>query len=77
MLLTYISYYYPGDIEEFPALNPIPTYRAKIDQITNEVKITLSSQLMKQNNIFRPLCKSDDSNQDIVVIIGSGKNYCN
>lgn len=65
-----------GDIEEFPGLDPIPAYSTQIDQITHEVKINMTAKnKLKGNGFIKPLCKSDDANEDIVVIIGSGYIY--
>jgi len=65
-----------GDIEEFPGLDPIPAYPIQIDQTTNEVKINITPKnKQKGNDVIKPLCKSDDANEDIVLIIGSGHIY--
>lgn len=62
-----------GDIEEFPGIDPIPAYATQIDQTTNEIKINLTANNKQKGNSFtKPLSKSDDANENIVVIIGSG-----
>lgn len=63
-----------GDIEEFPALDPLPVYPVNVDPTTNEVKISIKSSniLSKNQGIVRPLCKASEDNNESVVIIGSG-----
>ncbi|KAI9561897.1 hypothetical protein GHT06_012859 [Daphnia sinensis] len=62
-----------GDIEEFPALDPIPVYPVNIDPTTNEVKVTLKNNSHLNNQgATKKLCKASEDNSEIVVIIGSG-----
>lgn len=63
-----------GDIEEFPALDPIPIYPVRVDSNTNEIKVRIShGKLLNGNHgVSKPLGKADDGNSEIVVVIGSG-----
>lgn len=62
-----------GDIEEFPALDPIPVYPVNIDPTTNEVKVTLrNNSHLSSQNATKTLCKASEDNSEYVVIIGSG-----
>lgn len=67
-----------GDIEEFPALDPIPVYPVNIDPTTNEVKVTLrNNSHLSSQNATKTLCKASEDNSEIVVIIGSGRSLVN
>nr|CAH0112337.1 unnamed protein product [Daphnia galeata] len=62
-----------GDIEEFPALDPIPVYPVNIDPNTNEVKVTIKANNGTNNQVTqKPLCKASQDSNEIVLIIGSG-----
>lgn len=65
-----------GDIEEFPALDPIPVYPVNVDPTTDEVKITIKSTniLSKNQGRIKTLCKASEDSSEVVVIIGSGKS---
>ena len=72
-ILNLFYWSFSGDIEEFPGIDPIPAYATQIDQTTNEIKINLTANNKQKGNSFtKPLSKSDDANENIVVIIGSG-----
>lgn len=63
-----------GDIEEFPALNPVPVYPVRIDTKTDEVKVRISSKTHVGGQVLKPLCKAKEKNTDTVIIIGSGNS---
>lgn len=64
-----------GDIEEFPALDPIPVYPVDIDPITNEVKVSIKKNSQHSSpGTMKTLCKASEDNNEVVVIIGSGTN---
>lgn len=66
-----------GDIEEFPALDPIPVYPVNIDPNTNEVKVTIKANNGTNNQVTqKPLCKASQDSNEIVLIIGSGNLCC-
>lgn len=63
-----------GDIEEFPALDPIPVYPVRVDPATNEVKVKISaSKNLNARSGVKPLSKATEGNEELVLIIGSGK----
>ena len=62
-----------GDIEEFPALDPIPSFPVTVDGTTNEVKLTISKDFLSNKSTSKMLCKRDENNDNVVVIIGSGR----
>lgn len=75
--LTIILFITKGDIEEYPALDPVPVYPINIDPVTDEVKITISARVfatMNHHSNQKPLCKASESSNEVVLIIGSG-NY--
>lgn len=77
ILITVKSYLFIGilgDIEEFPALDPIPVYPVNVDPTTDEVKITIKSTniLSKNQGRIKTLCKASEDSSEVVVIIGSG-----
>ena len=63
-----------GDIEEFPALDPIPRYPVRIDSTTNEVKISFpKNPLVQGDHAHKALRQRDKTNENVVLIIGSGE----
>ena len=62
-----------GDIEEFPALDPIPVYAVNVDPNTNEVKVKINNK-MNNEATLKTLSKTSEDSNEIVVIIGSGNH---
>ncbi len=65
------------DIEEFPALDPIPVYPVRVDPVTNEIKVKISSDKISSSTnashgVIKPLSKFAEGNNETVLIIGSG-----
>ncbi|XP_046442714.1 apoptosis-inducing factor 3-like isoform X2 [Daphnia pulex] len=60
-----------GDIEEFPALDPIPVYTVNVDPNTNEVKVKINNKTSNEST-HKPLCKTSKDSNEVVLIIGSG-----
>lgn len=60
-----------GDIEEFPALDPIASYPVRVEVATGEVKVSLSVG-SGERPAAKALCRRNRTNTDSVVIIGSG-----
>lgn len=63
-----------GDIEEFPALDPIPVYPVRVDSSTDEIKVKISADkvLNAHHGVTKPLGKAAEGNSESVVIVGSG-----
>lgn len=67
--------FFIGDIEEFPALDPIPIYPVRVDPHTNEIKVRISPNKLNGNHgVSKPLSKAVKGNIEVVVIIGSGNS---
>jgi hypothetical protein len=65
-----------GDIEEFPALDPIPVYPVNVDPDTDEVKVTIRTNSGSNNQgCQKTLCRTSEDSTEIVVIIGSGSLF--
>ena len=56
-------------------MDPIPTYPVRVDPVTCEVKVKISPNKMLHefHGVTKPLCKADEGNNEVVVIVGSGK----
>lgn len=65
-----------GDIEDFPGLDSLHKYEAKLDPDSGEVKVKISKDHLASTGAGhkrqKALCKAAAGNQEILAVIGGG-----
>jgi len=66
-----LSFLQIGDIEDFPGLDSIPSF--KVTVANGNVKVSAKKRALDNSKFVKPLTKRNPENKCTFIVIGSGK----